>query len=207
MPRGVTGQRLAAFTPSLPLVDWGVVGGLLLGVAALYTAGKVLAVERLRAELEKDRARFGLVYEKRLEVISQLYSQLAAVEDSAQRLVQPMRFVGAESEEESADRFIAEYEELRVFFMRNRLFVPSDAADDTDKLIRRIASIGSDFLWMRRQEERGHNTKGIDWGVLWDEISEEVPKVRAELEKRFRELLDPDPPGSTPRTWTSWFRR
>jgi hypothetical protein len=72
-----------------------------------------------------------------------------------------------------------------------------DVADDTERLIERIAKTARDFNWMRSHEERGVTGNWPDWSELWDKMKDEIPAVRRELEIRFRAHLEPPPPVPT----------
>ena len=160
------------------------------GLAAIYTAFRIPAVERLKNELDKDLSRFGVVYERQLDMIAELYERIASVEDAAKRLMAPWRPAGEESEDESRERFVDEFRDLRAFFIRLRLFVPGKVADEVEKLVTKIYETGGEFMQMRDDEDRGiTNRPGRGWDELWKEIKDEIPVIREHLEDQFRKLL------------------
>lgn len=182
-----------------PMVEWADLGGIAGILAALYTAWRVPAIERLKAELATVRAKSDLLYHRRLEVLSELYGHLGAVEGAAQVLMKPIRAAGEETEEESAARFVREFSDLRDFFVRQRLFVPAEEANDTESLILELATTVRNFFWYREHEDKGVTGNWPGWEELWAKVRDELPSLRRALEKRFRELLEP--PNQRARWW------
>ena len=166
-------------------MDWVVVGGIAGGIAAIYTAFRLPAIERLKADL----TRRGLVYERQLDVISELYERIASVEHAAQRLLAPIRPAGQEPIEDSRQRFGEEFNELHHFFARRRLFLPKTTAVDVDQLIARIAETVVEFDGGRLDEKRGIKSERRGWDELWKEIRTAIPAVRETLEDDFRKIL------------------
>lgn len=171
-------------------MSWEAAGGILGGAAALYTIIRVPTIERLKRSLDRELSRFNLTYDRQLEVIVELYEKLASVEQAAHELTKPMRMAGEPSEAEAREHLINEFESLRWFFTRRRLFLPKELASDVSGLIEKIRKTSQDFIWMREEETRGRDAeRARGWMELWNDIKGDVPKVREEIEDKFRTLL------------------
>ena len=171
-------------------MSWEALGGILGAIAFLYTAFRVPAIERLKGDLQREHARFSTTYGRQMDVIAELYEKLASVEEAAYQLTKPFRTLSEPTEEQAREHLIREFEALRWFFTRRRLFLPKQVASDVSDLISQIRKTSQDFIWMREEEDAGRQSERIrKWGDIHEEITTDVPKVREGIEDKFRELL------------------
>ncbi len=181
--------------------DW--IGPILSGAALVLTAGAALwtaknanKVENLRSSLERGlfehQTRFSRLHDRRLEVIAEVYSRIVAVEEAARLLVVPLREAGTEPESDSRQRVIDEYNQLWTYFSRHRIFLPSDLSDELEELTKRMRRAMDEFIRLRISDDSGMvRSEGTrTWLEIWNEVSDDLPKVRKSIEAEFRSLLD-----------------
>lgn len=165
------------------------IGGFLGGAAAIYVAIRSPTIERLRNELEIRKSRSGLLYERRLSTLVDLYGQLGTLEQAAVQVVKPMRWAGDEDIEDSWERFGQRMRKLEEDLPRLTILLPRELAETTQTLVQSIRKAMSDFAFQQRHD--GQKGNWPDWPEIWERFRTEIPSLRRELEEQYRSLLEP----------------
>lgn len=171
----------------MDLPAWiGAVGGAVGAVAAGYVAIRSRALERLKAQLQKEGAeheiRFGRLHERRVLIVEELYVDLVRVEHAlAQSLVTPTKEAqGAASD--ALQRFMA-------FFREHRIWLDTRLEGLLDGLERRFIEVSVGSTTYKQDDPTAHREYIQKLIENWGAVKGELPAVRRGVEARFRELL------------------
>jgi hypothetical protein len=176
-------------------MEWiGLVGGLLGGAAAFYTAVRYRAIERYRAQLKAEgyehEIRFARLHERRMEVIADLHDAIIEAERTFNDWTHPVHFAGQPSKEELGDIASTKGKDLRRQIRTSRIWLDEDLlreVDSLDEVFHRV------FVRFTTYDADLHRSEYLEaWQEVWHEVSDDVPRVRKSIERRFREMLGVD---------------
>jgi len=173
-------------------MEWvGVVGGVLGGLAALYTAVRYRAIERYRAQLKAEgfehEIRFARLHEQRMEVIANLHESIIEAERAFNDWTHPAHFAGQPPKDELGSIAAAKGKDLRRQIRASRIWLDADVLLEVDKLDETFHRV---FVRFTTFDAELHRSEYLDaWQEVWEDMSSEVPFVRMMIEERFREML------------------
>ena len=175
-----------------------------LGIATIFSGALVLIVrklieqffskdlEKFKIELEKEaikyKKQFDILHTERAVVIKEVYKLIVRTQRAFASLMCPLQLAGEPSQEEKTKILIDKYNELATFFLENRLFFDETLALEIDRLLSKFLDI-----WNRWNYAKEYNSKKIpkieEWGKIWDEVKDEIPKIEKSIEQKFREII------------------
>lgn len=176
----------------------GPVGGLLGAGAAVYTVIRVPAIERLRAQLQREGAehevRFGRLHERRVLVLDEMYKLLVRAERAMGTWTHPLREAGAPPEEELVRRAVDAINEFRTYFVEHRIWLDADLEPLVGAFDKKLVETLIKHTTYSPDDPSVHRERLEAWKDVWETMQNEVPNVRRGIEHRFRLLLGVTPP-------------
>ena len=143
---------------------------------------------KFRSELEKTafehQTRFTKLYDKRAEIIGNIYPLILDAEAKCLSLAPTFLDI---PEEKLISQAFEVTRDLRIYFDRNRLYLDTELCSDIDNLLKNLSTSSLKFQASKLKEYE--NNKERIWNEGYQEFINEVPKVKINLEKKFRELL------------------
>ena len=143
---------------------------------------------KFRSELEKTvfehQTRFTKLYDKRAEIIGNIYPLILDAEAKCLNLAPTFLDI---PEEKLISQAFEVTRDLRTYFDRNRLYLDAELCSDIDNLLKNLSTSSLKFQASKLKEYE--NNKERIWNEGYQEFINEVPKVKINLEKKFRELL------------------
>jgi len=143
---------------------------------------------KFRSELEKTafehQTRFTKLYDKRAEIIGNIYPLILDAEAKCLSLAPTFLDI---PEEKLISQAFEVTRDLRTYFDRNRLYLDTELCSDIDNLLKNLSTSSLKFQASKLKEYE--NNKERIWSEGYQEFINEVPKVKINLEKKFRELL------------------
>ena len=185
---------------SLPeiLQNLGIFGLIVAGMAWLFRElfKQVLSrdLEKFKADLEKQAIEFRIRYERlhgeRVEVIKEVYKKIARTYKSFHSLMNLLQLVGEPSQEEKGKEASKNANELVDYYEENRIFFEEKLAGDIDSLLAGFRDAWFKFESHRISKSVGDHKESLNqWNLAWNQIQKEVPKVKKQLENKFRNIL------------------
>lgn len=172
----------------------GLAGGVLGALAAVYTAVRVPAVERIRSALRRAEVRSSKLYDERLVVLRETYSLMVDAEWSLGGSVTPFRHKDTEPVAGSDAKARDAVTRLHDYFEHNKIMIPETTANQASELIGNMKTILQQFALVQFDPMTEQTLQ--KWAELWDRVSDELPAVRHSFEREVRSLLgDPDENG------------
>ncbi|AFK20727.1 hypothetical protein E6P09_19000 (plasmid) [Haloferax mediterranei ATCC 33500] len=180
------------------LRDFGVfaIGAGLLAYVARLTIKQYFdkQLQSYQTELDKEAVKFTDLHQKRAEVIGEFYVKLAEFDQDMRALVDPMLSRGETSREEKIEIAAESGEELRRFYLKNKIYFSSYVCETMDELLGEYRDMFHDFSVAKihdAEKSLSESDERIEkWQSNWESLTEaEVPELRDELQSQFRDLL------------------
>lgn len=170
----------------------GTLGGILGGLAAIYTAVRFRSIEqyraRLRAEGYEHEVRFARLHERRLEKIDDLYRKLVDAERAFGFWRHPLQLAGEPTMDEKGAAAAAA-NAFRQTFVYSRIWLDEDLVQRIGELDRELFVQFINLTTYRQDDPRTQAEHMKLWQPAWKKMESEVPKLREAIEHRFREML------------------
>lgn len=148
------------------------------------------AIEQIRTDLRKDEFVFRSVYQRRADVLGELYSRMASAVSAVGRYVE-----SAPVDEVSEELFTetqSVVQEFAAYFEQNRIWMSSDLAERVEDFL----SVQNKKIFYRFRSVQTIRSAGLGDGWsdtelhnLWRVAKEEAPRVLREIEDQFRSAL------------------
>jgi hypothetical protein len=171
----------------------GVLGGLLGGSAAIYTAVRLPAIERYRAQLRAEgyehEVRFARLHERRVEKIDDIYRKLVDAERAFGSWTHPFQQAGEPTMDEKGQAAAAAANELRATFLYSRIWLDADLCARIAELDRELYHLFIDFTTYRQDDPRTQAERSKSWIAAFTKMQDEIPPLREAIETRFRDML------------------
>lgn len=151
-------------------------------------------LQSYQTELDKEAVKFTDLHQKRAEIIGEFYVKLAKFDQDMRLLVDPMLLRGGSSREELIDTAAESGEELRRFYLKNKIYFSVDVCETMDELLGEYREMFHDFsvarIHDREEALKGPKDRVEQWQENWNSLTEDdIPELKAELETQFRDLL------------------
>ena len=152
-------------------------------------------LEKFKSDLEKEAIEYKIRYERlhseRVEVIKEVYKKISNTYNSFRSLMNPWQGVEEPTQEEKGRRATENANELIYYYEQNRIFFSEELAEDVDVLLSVFKSTWNKFNDSRISNSiRDEKTSTKQWHEAWKQIEEETPKVKKQLENKFRNVLE-----------------
>jgi hypothetical protein len=151
-------------------------------------------LERFKSELEIQRfqfeKRFSIIHERRAEILGEIYSLVNTAQRALSDLICPLQWFDGRSitdkklVAQSAGKNMSDYYSSKMIYLDEEL---CSAIEDLIKLMHE-AWIAFDTA--QSDEPNEPNDRSLQ-DAAWKKISEKLPVLKRELEKRFRQELGP----------------
>lgn len=151
-------------------------------------------LQSYQSELDKEQVKFSDLHDRRAEVIGEFYSMLVEFDEDMRALVDPMGFRGESSRKEKIATAAESGEELRRYYLKNKIYFSSDVCETMDELLGEYRDMFHDFSIAKLhdiEESLPDESERItQWHKNWKALTEDdVPDLKAQLENQFRDLL------------------
>jgi hypothetical protein len=164
-------------------------------------AESAVALERIRSELQILAARrnieYSRIHEKRLEIIAELVSKISAFHERVSAYVSEVEWGGAPSKEERRKLTAEAFADFNKYFIPRRFFLPKPTVQKVEAFRAGLYKTSVDFMFYV-EYPREHKTdlnKDVDvWTQASDYTLKEAPKLIADLEDEFRNILGIEQP-------------
>jgi hypothetical protein len=193
-----TGLQTASLPAELLAMDmalaWvGLLGGLLGGIAAIYTAVRYRAIEdyraRLKAEGIEHEVRFTRLHERRMEIIAELYNAITDAERAFNDWTHPLQFAGYPSKDELGKKAALAGKALREEIRKSRIWLDEDLCEQVGTLEQTLNEAWVEFTTYDTNDPTQKAEQMKAWYSAWKSVSQKFPALRQDIERRFRELL------------------
>lgn len=160
-----------------------------------YKASHQIEIERFRADLQKSafehQTRYQSLHTKRAEIIAELYRLLVQAEQDATSLARPFQASGEPSQEEKNKQAFQSGKSLYDFFEKNRIYFRQDSCERISIFIQGLYRSLVDFspVLHSLSEVSGGKDRTEDWIKVWEKLTKELPPIKADIEREFREIL------------------
>jgi len=160
-----------------------------------YKLSRETELERFKADLQKTsfehQTRYQNLHVKRAEVIAELYRLLVQAEHDAISLANPFQNSAEPSQNEKRVQAYKSGTMLFEFFEQNRIYFKQESCERVSSFINGLYNALSEFNIVidSLENQRGGKTKIEYWANVWEKLTKELPPIKAEIEKEFREIL------------------
>ncbi|WP_058827492.1 hypothetical protein [Haloferax sp. Q22] len=151
-------------------------------------------LQSYQTKLNKEEVRFSDLHQKRAEVIGEFYVHLSEFDQDMRVLADPMLSRGDTSREEKIEIAAESGEELRRFYLKNKVYFSSDVCETMDDLLKEYIDMFHDFSVAKIHDSKeslpGPDERIEQWKANWESLTEDdIPDLKNDLEGQFRDLL------------------
>lgn len=142
---------------------------------------------RLDVKLETIKLQLSSLQEKRINAMSELYASLSNIKDYTEYLMHPIKFEGAESNEEIMKKLSNFYNIFREQWIKNKFLFTKDLSDKIDNFYRRV--IQYTFSYNAVSQLQNSNE---EWGQKYDiskQATQEMHELLLDIEADIRKLI------------------
>jgi hypothetical protein len=150
------------------------------------------AIEHLRADLRiqafEQETTFSRLHDKRVQVIEELYKRIAVVNLAMNRLMSDVQVKGGPSLEEQAQKAADAADDFLEYYLHHQIYFDQTLCDKLQAFNEKMHGAWVAFNMSKCMVDSGtqrHET----WQAAWKAISEDLPKIRREIESSFRSIL------------------
>jgi hypothetical protein len=160
-----------------------------------YKSDHQIELEIFKADLTKSsfehQTRYQSLHTKRAEIIAELYNLLVQAEDDMKFLTQPIGLYGAPSHEERRKLAFESGKSLHEYFERNRIYFQQESCERIASFVQALYHALVDFELKVESVplDSDGKYKSENWLKIWNKLTEELPLIKADIEKEFREIL------------------
>lgn len=165
--------------------------------------GLALKIETIKSELSKNnithQIQFSYLHQERAKIIITLYHKLVELQSAMVDWTSFIHIVQEDAEKEAkerADRANKAFTEFRDFYLNNKLFFQRTFCETLDKVTEEYWSKSWDYGYKEGQIKSGivsgdfYKNYYTEMSTIRDEVKKEIPKKIAEIEDKFREMLN-----------------
>lgn len=152
-----------------------------------------IEAERLRSQLNiiaiEHEVKFSRLHDKRAEIIADLYSLLVKAHWDAGSFSSPIEMGGEPSKLEKYNLSQKSLFECRLFFEKNRIYLPEKLCELLGDLIGKMSSHVHHFGMMVQMNSDHSGEMLKAWIAAWGHIDKDFPAAKKSLEKELRKIL------------------
>jgi len=160
-------------------------------------------IEKFKGDLRLTSAKHEITFrrldEKRAGVVAELYKLLVRAYWEAESFTTPMEFAGESGKQEkfaTAQNAITDY--FR-FFDQHRIYISEDLCKQLESFARELREPVNHFgSWLRYDNVTDQAAIRMNdaWDTAWKKVRDDVPKLRASIEKEFRTIIGSGAPAA-----------
>lgn len=167
---------------------------------AKLTGENALALERFKAELSAAAFAREKLHEKRLQVIAELYERLATADAAFRGFLAPLQLGGKEEHRKQVIEALGKVSDFLNYFDGKRIYFDACLCSLLDAMEEPFRRAVAEFAPYFLTSAPDIAASGVQWEKARQEFMGKVPKLRAEIETRAREMLGVLGPGRVART-------
>jgi len=147
-------------------------------------------IEKLKSSLSviaaEQNTKFGMLHERRVQVIAETYSRLIELHSCLADYVTISEISGVPTREERRNSMAAAFAKFRPYFTQNKIFLPKLVADVIQKIEIEMVQAGNLFTFMVDLPE----TPDVDrWIKITAQVNDEIGLALTGLEEAMRSAL------------------
>jgi len=150
-------------------------------------------LEKFKHELKQEQIKASKLYDKRLQVIEDVYNLLEDFDQKMRSLTSPMEMAGDLPKEKKLKIAGEAGEKFRDYYSKKRIYFNERISNLLDKINKEFISAWIDFTMYPPGKDilggRDAKEKWEWWIKAWKKVTEEIPRIKEEIEREFRELL------------------
>lgn len=150
-------------------------------------------MEKYKVKLQRETIRYSKLYEQRADILKEIYYKFFDFEQAMGSFLSPMQMAGDPSMEEKRKITAEAGNEFRDYYKRHKIYLSEKVSiilEDIDKI---FTESWMDFTTFEVYDPESTTLKSTDkmnkWVGAWDKIRLNIPNLKNQLEKEFRELL------------------
>ena len=155
------------------------------------------ALEHLRTDLRiqafEREITFSRLHDKRVQVIEELYKRIAAVSWAMNRLMSDIQVKEGPSLVERTEIAAKAADDFLEYYLLHQIYFDQTLCGTLQAFNEKMHSAWVSFNMSITQEISGANGHELRQ-TAWNTISEDLPTIRLEIEKAFRNILGPKLP-------------
>lgn len=164
------------------IIDWLMRGAIaIIGVAAGYY-------------IAKDKYIFQKIYDRKLDLIADLYQQIVRLEFELKRYV---HFEGAETGQDSIDKkrealnkIKGDFQQFQHKFWEVEIILDESTIEKIQSFLNQYIAITSKLTVSNMQQQRGYADQSFDdWDQSFTMVSSGLAEIKNDLKKEFRKTL------------------
>jgi len=136
-------------------------------------------------KIHKHKVEFETIYQKRIDILSELYKKIDKTERLFQSLMAPFQEAGDLSQKEKAKNAGQAAAEFLDYFRENRIYLNDSLEMKINSMNEKLRDAWITFKYANWEGKI--DTK--EWINAWDKIKGEVPIISKEIKKEFREIM------------------
>jgi hypothetical protein len=151
-------------------------------------------LKRHQAELEKDKMRFSELHNERARITAELYERFIEFEEDMRSLTTPIEYSNSPPKDEKLETAAESGNQFINYYMKNKIYFPPHICETVEDLNEEMKGVFDEFRIYKPYESSPYDPQDPEqWHESWKKVTEEeVPELKSELERHFRELLGVD---------------
>lgn len=141
----------------------------------------------LNYRLQKKKFQFEKLYIKRAEVVEETYKKIIDTHRALESLMAPMQLAGEPTKAEKIKSAVDKGNDFVRYFDIHRIYFDENLEQEIEQLHKKMRDAFNKFKYATTEELGKQDIK--EWTNAWQEIREETPKLRKEIEKKFRNII------------------
>ncbi|MCD6250476.1 MAG: hypothetical protein J7J98_09120 [candidate division Zixibacteria bacterium] len=151
-------------------------------------------LEKFKSNLEKDaithRIRYEQLHGERVAVIKEVYKKIVQSHRSLRSLINIVQWSGESPVKEKAIEASRDYTSLMTYYDEHRIFFEERHAKKVDSLLKIFRDAANKFELSILVREGGEYKEARRvWDDAWEQIDEQAPILKIQLENSFRGIL------------------
>ena len=151
-------------------------------------------IEQYKAQLDKENIKYRITYERlhaeRAEVIKNVYKKIVNTYDAFHDYIKPLRLAGEPTQAEHHKIAGETFNNFSYYYRENRIFFAEPIACRIDAILNLFMEIYNQFEMSKILKEDVSTYAGVqEWNKAFERLKNEVPPIKSEIEKEFRNMI------------------
>lgn len=172
------------------IIGTGIMGWLIRSVIKLWLDKDI---EKYKWKLNKEYVRFSKLYSERAKIIRDLYYKLFDFEQAVSSFVSPVQWAGEKPMKEKLKIVDETGKEFRDYYKKNKIYLSEIVWGILEKIDKIFIKSLIEFTTFEIHDQDSKVLKPLEkmkkWTEIWDKIRLDIPTLRSQLEKEFRQIL------------------
>jgi len=172
------------------IIGTGIIGWLIRSIIKTWLDKDI---EKYKWKLNRESVRFSKLYSERARIIRDLYYKLFDFEQAMSSFVSPVQWAGERPMKEKRKIAAETGNEFRDYYKRNKIYLSEKVSEILEKIDKIFIESWIDFTTFEIYDQDSRVLKPTEkmkkWIEVWDKIRLDIPILRTQLEKEFRQIL------------------